>query len=173
MQCRRGVKTLKKNLIVLLDKHNSKCIYVNLFAGEECIPNQFHGFLRVDGSFKKPRFSSGRTSLSEHLLHCLVLFSLTAFGVSIHYLFLPASAAVERLNVWQVLVALFATYMCLFSRISCWVNVHSSRRSFVVCHYNAETGCYCLLTVVHSSKRLQWTRWRADGVHFCLGVLNK
>lgn len=117
MQCRRGVKTLKKNLIVLLDKHNSKCIYVNLFAGEECIPNQFHGFLRVDGSFKKPRFSSGRTSLSEHLLHCLVLFSLTAFGVSIHYLFLPASAAVERLNVWQVLVALFATYVFVFTYI--------------------------------------------------------
>lgn len=102
-----------------------------VFAGEECIPDQFLGFPGLAGSFKIPRFSSGKGIDCHNICHFVWFHS--AVTVSISYLFLFGVATVKCLSVWQLLVILFAALTCLFSHTWCRENVYSSRGSFVVC----------------------------------------
>lgn len=158
------------DLAVIINKHTfmlSICLWPNLSfytrwfcAGEERIPNQFLCFPGITRSFKIPRSSSGKELwLSQHLLHCLV----SALTVSISYLFLLAVAIDDCLNVWQLVVALFAALACLFSHAWCQENVCSGHR--LLCSVaewriveagmtTTETGCYCLPGPTHVWRRI-------------------
>lgn len=64
-------------ILVIVQTHFLPSVYLfssmqTIFAGEECIPDQFLGFPGVSRLFEVSRFSSGRCG---HLLCCLVSIS--------------------------------------------------------------------------------------------------